>query len=163
MTEPNLFDPEWDGEQQEPPFTWRRARLGRQAGSEQLGASLFELSPGTSSFPLHFHHANEELLVVVAGRPTLRTLEGERELEPGEVVAFPTGRRGAHRLDNRTGETVRLLFVSTMLAPEINEYPDSGKVWARSYAPGAEPGTEETFLIGRPEENLDYMEGEREA
>lgn len=104
-----------------------------------------------------------DLLVVVAGRPTLRTLEGERELAPGEVVGFPTGRRGAHRLDNRTAEAVRVLSVSTMVAPELNEYPDSGKVWARSYAPGAEPGAEEAFLIGRPEANLDYLEGEREG
>lgn len=158
----NLFEPDWDDDQEEPPFTWRRARVGRQAGSEQLGASLFELPPGASSFPLHFHHANEELLVVVAGRPTLRTLEGERELAPGEVVAFPAGRRGAHRLDNRTDEAAQVLVASTMVAPEMSEYPDSGKVWARSYAPGAEPGLEEAFLIGRPEESLDYMEGERE-
>lgn len=56
------------------------------------------------------------------------------------VVAFPKGRGGAHRVDHGTDEPVRLLFVSTMLSPEVNEYPDSGKVWARTYAPGAEPG-----------------------
>src|SRR6266581_1966370 len=77
-------------------------RLGRQAGAEKLGASLFELPPGRSSFPLHVHHANEELIVIVAGRPTLRTLDSEWILEPGEVVACPTGRRGAHRLGNRS-------------------------------------------------------------
>ncbi|MGI8593616.1 MAG: cupin domain-containing protein [Solirubrobacteraceae bacterium] len=162
MSAANLFEPEWDDEQEESPFTWRRARLGRQAGCEQLGASLFELPPGGSTFPLHFHHANEEVLVVVAGRPTLRTLDGERELVPGEMVAFPTGRRGAHRLDNRTGGVVRVFFLSTMLGPEMSEYPDSGKVWARTYAPGAERGAEEAFLIAKPEANLDYMEGERE-
>jgi uncharacterized cupin superfamily protein len=158
---PNVFRPEWDAQQDKPPFTWRRARIGRQAGGEQLGASLFELSPGAASFPLHVHHANEELLVVVSGRPTLRTLAGERELSTGEVVAFPTGRRGAHRLDNHTDEAVRVLIVSTMLAPELNEYPDSGKAWARTYAPGGEPGSERVELIARPEDNLDYMEGER--
>ena len=158
---PNVFEPEWDARQEKPPFTWRRARIGRQAGCEKLGASLFEVPPGASTFPLHVHHANEELVVVVAGRPTLRTLEGERELSPGEVVAFPTGRRGAHRLDNRSGEPARVLVVSTMIGPELNEYPDSGKVWARTYAPGAEGGAEAAELIARPEENLDYLEGER--
>jgi uncharacterized cupin superfamily protein len=87
---PNLFHPEWHAEQDRSPFTWRRARLGRQAGAEKLGASLFELPPGRSSFPLHVHHANEELIVIVAGRPTLRTLDSERILQPGEVVACPT-------------------------------------------------------------------------
>jgi uncharacterized cupin superfamily protein len=157
----NLFEPEWDAEQDEPPFTWRRARLGRQAGSEQLGASLFELPPGAAAFPLHVHHANEEMLLVVSGRPTLRTLEGERELVPGEVVAFPTGPRGAHRVDNRTDEPVRVLFVSTMLAPELSEYPDSGKAYAMSRAPGSRATGHEVELLGRPAENLDYLDGER--
>src|SRR2546421_2438456 len=125
----NLFAPDWDAQQDRPPFTWRRARLGRQAGSEKLGVSVFELPPGASSFPLHVHHANEELIVVLAGRPTLRTLDSERRLEPREVVACPAGRRGAHRLDNREEEPVRVLIVSTMLAPELNEDPDSGKLW----------------------------------
>jgi uncharacterized cupin superfamily protein len=157
---PNVFEPEWDARQEKPPFTWRRARIGRQAGCEKLGASLFEVPPGASTFPLHVHHANEELVVVVAGRPTLRTLEGERELSPGEVVAFPTGRRGAHRLDNRSGEPARVLVVSTMIGPELNEYPDSGKVWARTYAPGAEPDAESAEVLNRPEHNLDYLDGE---
>ncbi len=158
---PNVFEPDWDAGQDKPPFSWRRARLGRQAGAELLGASLFELAPGTSSFPLHAHHANEELLIVIAGRPTLRTLDEERELEPGEVVAFQTGRAGAHRVDNRSTQAARVLIVSTMIAPELSEYPDSGKAYARSWPPGGEPAAEEIELIARPEENLDYMEGER--
>jgi uncharacterized cupin superfamily protein len=158
---PNIFEPRWDAEQDRDPFRWRRSRVGRQAGSEQLGASLFELLPDSSSFPLHVHHANEELIVVLAGRPTLRTLEEERELEPGDVVACPTGRRGAHRLDNRSTESARVLIVSTMIAPELNEYPDTGKLWARSYAPGAEPSLKDVEVVARPDEELDYLEGEK--
>ena len=157
---PNVFEPDWDAEQDERPFTWRRSRVGRQARAEKLGASVFELVPGSSSFPLHVHHANEELIVTVAGRPTLRTLDSERILEPGEVVACPTGRRGAHRLDNRSDEPVRLLIVSTMLAPELNEYPDSGKLWARNYPPGSEAGEEAVELIARPEDGVEYLDGE---
>jgi uncharacterized cupin superfamily protein len=136
---PNLYEPEWDADRDAPPFRWRRARLGRQAGAADLGASLFEVPPGAATFPLHAHYANEELLVVVEGRPTLTTLEGERELAPGEVVAFPAGRSGAHRLDNRTGERVRVLVVSTMRAPEINAMFESGQFWVRDYVPGTEP------------------------
>jgi uncharacterized cupin superfamily protein len=156
----NLFEPSWDQEMDQPPFGWRRARLGRQAGSEMLGASLFEVRPWASTFPFHAHHANEELIVVVEGRPTLRTPDGERELTRGDVVACPTGPRGAHRLDNRSDEPARVLIVSTMVAPELNEYPDSGKVRASSYAPGSEPGEHPVELINRVEDNLGYMDGE---
>jgi uncharacterized cupin superfamily protein len=157
---PNIFDPHWDADQHQTPFSWRRSRLGRQAGSRKLGASLYELRAGASSWPLHIHHANEELIVVLAGHPTLRTLDGERELEPGEVVACPVGRSGGHRLDNRTDEPVRVVVVSTMIAPELNEYPESGKLWGLSFAPGAERGLDAVEVIARPEDNLDYFDGE---
>lgn len=146
---PNLFEPDWDTERDDPPFRWRRARLGRQAGSRELGASLFELPPGAASSPLHAHFANEELLVVVAGRPTLTVLdEAERELAPGDVVACPAGREGAHRLDNRTDEPVRVLIVSTMKAPEINEMLEDGTYWVRDYAPGQTPADPDLDVSG---------------
>ena len=157
----NVYEPEWDADRDDPPYRWKRSRIGRQTGARQLGASLFELPPGASSFPLHVHHANEELIVVLAGRPTLRSLDGERELQPGEVVACPTGRRGAHRMDNRSDEPARFLIVSTMIAPEVNEYPDSGKVWARNFPPGGDAPDDALDVLGRPDPNLDYLDGER--
>jgi uncharacterized cupin superfamily protein len=158
----NVFDPEWDAEQDRGPFRWRRSRLGLQAGSRKLGASLFELEPGAASFPLHIHYANEELLIVIEGRPTLRQLDGERVLEPGEVVALPAGRSGAHRIDNRSAGVARVLVVSTMLAPEVNEYPDSDKIWVRDVAPGTvDPPVAELDTIVSAEHPLaDYFEGE---
>ncbi len=76
-------------------------------------------------------------------------------------MACPVGRQGAHRIDNRSDEPVRLLVVSTMIAPEVNEYPDSGKVWARSWAPGA-PQPEEAvdLLVRGDQESADYFDGE---
>jgi len=135
---PNIYDPEYDVDRDEPPYVWRRARLGRAAGARQLGASLFRVPPGGTTFPLHAHLHNEELLVVVEGTPTLRTLEGERLLERGEVVAFPAGETGAHQLRNDTSEPCSLLLVSTMLAPEINLFPDTGELWVRDYVPGTD-------------------------
>jgi uncharacterized cupin superfamily protein len=137
---PNLFDPDWDAERDEPPFRWRRARLGRQAGAQDLGASLFEIPPGAATFPLHAHFANEEMLLVLAGRLTLTSADGStRELSAGDVVACPAGRSGAHRLDNNSDEAARVLIVSTMKAPEINEMLEDGTYWVRDYAPGLTP------------------------
>jgi uncharacterized cupin superfamily protein len=154
----NLFDPEFDADQERPGFTYRRAKLGRQAGAEKLGASLFEIPPGQSTFPYHVHTANEELLIVVEGRPSLRTPSGWRELEPGEVIAFPVGDEGGHQIHNRSEETARVLVVSTMIAPEVNFYPDSGKLMAATRAPGASgEGFQGSY---RRDEGTDYWEGE---
>jgi uncharacterized cupin superfamily protein len=133
----NLYDPEFAPEHARPGFTYRRARLGRQAGAERLGASLYELDPGQAQWPMHYHLANEELLIVLAGTPTLRTPEGERELGEGEVVALPIGERGAHQVVNRTEEPVRILIASEMAAPDIVVRPESGKLSAFGRAPGS--------------------------
>jgi uncharacterized cupin superfamily protein len=155
---PNLFEPRFDAENDVPGFRWRRARLGRQAGAERLGASLFELQPGEATFPYHAHSANEELLIVVAGEPSLRGPEGWRRLQRGEVVAFPRGERGAHQMANRSSEAARVLIISEMNAPELNLYPDTGRIGALERPPGGAGEGGAWFF--KPDQAADYWEGE---
>src|SRR5919109_4786243 len=112
----NVFKPDFDAHEQRPGFTSRRARIGWQAGTERLGASVYEVPPGQATFPYHWHSANEEMLIVLSGRPSLRAPGGWRELDEGEVVAFPVGPDGAHQVVNRGDEAVRFLLVSEMNA-----------------------------------------------
>ena len=152
----NIYEPHFDEPREHPGFECRRARIGRQIGSERLGASVWELPSGEAAYPYHFHLAEEELLFVLAGRPSLRSPEGWRELEPGEAVPFLVGPAGAHQLVNRTDEAVRLLVVSTSGVPEICIYPDSDKlgVYDRSREEG---GLRALF---RRRDAVDYYEGE---
>jgi uncharacterized cupin superfamily protein len=85
----------------------------------------------------HLHYGNEELLIVLAGRPTLRTPERERVLDEGDIAAFPAGRSGAHCVYNDTKEPVRYLMLSTMNAPDVVGYPDAGKVGVINRPPGS--------------------------
>jgi uncharacterized cupin superfamily protein len=133
----NLFDPEFDTTSERRGFTWRRAKLGEQVGGERLGASLYELEPGSAPFPLHYHHSNEELLIVLDGEMTLRTPEGESALESGQVVALPGGESGAHQVINRGSKPARVLIVSEMNAPDVVVRPESGKLSAFTRPPGA--------------------------
>src|SRR5215218_5985951 len=98
---PSIRDPDFDEPREQPGFRCLRARLGRQAGCERLGFSLFEVPPGEAAYPYHFHLTEEELVIVLSGRPSLRTADGWRELAEGEVIAFPRGEEGAHQIANR--------------------------------------------------------------
>jgi uncharacterized cupin superfamily protein len=153
---PNIFEPEWV-ERNEPPLIGRAARVGAQAGAERLGVTLYEIDPGGYGSPFHLHHGNEEMIIVLTGRPTLRTLDGIRELEAGEVVACPLGRRGAHQLQNNTDEAVRALVVSTMVYPEVAEQLDSDKILVQS----APPGAADRLAVAFPREaQVDRLAGE---
>lgn len=152
----NINDPALDEPREQPGFRCRRARVGRQAGSERLGLSLWDIPPGEAAYPYHWHLAEEELIVVLEGRPSLRTPEGWRELDEGEVVAFPRGEAGAHQLVNRTAQTVRLLAFSTNGEPDIVHYPDSGKVGAFERRPDG-GGLRAMFRLA---DAVDYYEGE---
>jgi uncharacterized cupin superfamily protein len=126
----NIWDDDW-GEQ---PEDWSGGgglvkRLVPRGPA--LGASLYELERG-NFMVFHIHHGSEELLVALRGRPTLRTLEGERQLEEGDVVHFPTGPDGAHEIRNDTDEPVRYLVAGIRVSPEIIEYPDLKKVTGQS-------------------------------
>jgi uncharacterized cupin superfamily protein len=148
---PNVFEPEFDGGSERPGFSMRRARLGRQAGARRLGASLYEIPADQSPWPYHAHLGNEEMLIVLRGRPHLRT-------PAGELVAFPLGEEGAHQIHNRTAEPVRVLMLSEMIAPEIVIYPDSGKVGMFGRPPGGKGEGVRLYVSG--DSGVDYWEGE---
>lgn len=153
----NVFDPQFDeGEPGGP----RRARLGWQAGTARLGISLYELPAAERRSAYHYQHANEEMLIVLAGRPHLRTPGGVRQLEPGEVAAFPRGERGAHKLENRSEEPVRYLMLSQMNAPDVMVYPDSAKVGVISRPPGSRSDEDDLAAWFRLSDQVDYWEGE---
>jgi uncharacterized cupin superfamily protein len=154
---PNINEPVFDEPREHPGFNCRRARVSRQAGSERLGLSLWELPAGEAAYPYHLHLAEEELIVVLDGRPDLRTPEGWRTLREGEVVAFPRGERGAHQLVNRTERTVRFLAFSPNGEPDIVIRPDSGTVGAyeRQVDGG---GLRKVFRL---DDAVDYFAGER--
>jgi uncharacterized cupin superfamily protein len=121
----DVFEPEWEFESDEPPFLYRVAAIGAQAGAQRLGASQYEIAPGGQVSPLHAHHANEELIIVVTGGPTLQTADGSRTLPVGAVVACTAGKGGAHSVQNRTDEPVRVLIVSTMVYPDVVGLPET--------------------------------------
>ena len=144
---------EWDFEQEHPGYRHRGLRVGGRLGAVGMGASLYELPPGEGSWPYHYEHASEEWALVVSGRPMLRVPDGEQQLEEGDVVVFPRGPAGAHKLWNATEEPVRVMIFSTKTPVEVVAYPDSGKLGIWTLEQGY-------IAMVRDEPKLDYWEGE---
>ncbi len=153
----NVYEPAWDDESEREGFSYRDCWLGEQAGSERLGASLYEIGPEQATFPYHWHTANEELVLVLEGTVTLRQPGGVREVAAGEVVAFPRGERGAHQLLNRGTERARFIVLSEMNWPDPCVYPDSGKVSVSLVEPGEGEPRKRTFFEATA---VDYWDGE---
>ena len=101
------------------PDGYRRgqARVGEAIGSRRIGGTVYELPPGESAWPYHYELGDEEWMIVLDGRVAVRTPEGEQELARGDVVCFPEGPDGAHKMVNRAAETAHVLMLSTRRAP----------------------------------------------
>jgi uncharacterized cupin superfamily protein len=132
VSDNNIWSDVWDpGEEDWSGGGAVSKRLPRAADRPGLGATVYELDPG-DFVVYHFHHAWEELLVVLRGTPTLRTPDAEHPLPAGEAVYFPLGAEGAHGVKNETDEPVRILMASTLSSPEVCEYPDLRQITAQA-------------------------------
>ena len=150
----NLFaETDWDNVNEREGYGHKVTAFGRHLGAKLLGGSLYELPPGAKTWPYHYEQGAEEWLLVVSGKPTLRSPDGEQELEPGDVVVFPEGPAGAHQVRNGTDEPVRVVFLSSKTPLAVVHYPDSGKVGIWSQAEGYQ-------AMLRDEPKLDYWDGE---
>lgn len=109
-------------------FRRHHLQIGPLLDASRIGATLYDLPPGERLGPYHYEHNNEEWLLVIAGRPALRTPHGDFELSAGDVVAFPEGPAGAHGISNPSAEPARVLMLSTKRSPAVAVYPDSDKV-----------------------------------
>ena len=129
------------------------ARFGPSLGASQTGASLYELPPGQALCPYHYEWTEEEWLLVLEGRATVRTPEGTEEAGPMTLAFFPRGPDGAHQVRNDSDQPVRVLMWSTVVHPAVTEYPDSGKV-------GVYPGERDRNLIVERSSGVGYYHGE---
>jgi uncharacterized cupin superfamily protein len=99
----NIAEPEFKQSAESPAgFRPGAVRLGKLVGAAKTGMSLYELPPGQAICPYHYENPEEEWLLVLAGRPTLRHPEREDKLEPWDVVFFQPGPGGAHAVRNDT-------------------------------------------------------------
>jgi uncharacterized cupin superfamily protein len=130
-----------------------RLDVAQAVGSSDLVMFVYDLEPGSSSSPYHYEYA-EEWLLVVDGTLILRAPDGEHTLERGDLVCFPPGPEGAHKVMNRSDAPARTLMFSSSRVPAVSVYPDSDKI-------GVWPGPgEDEVMLRRADGAVGYWDGE---
>jgi len=138
-------------------FALANRPLGRATGARGIGCSWYEVPPGRTAFPNHYHCANEESLYVLEGTGTLRIGQDEVPVGPGDYATFPVGPACTHQLLNTGTGPLRYLCFSTLLPTEVVGYPDSKKIGAMGYTAAGESMVR---IMVRQDSGVDYYEGE---
>jgi uncharacterized cupin superfamily protein len=127
----NLNDLELDHQTNGERFETRAVRIGPLLGAKELGYSYDVVPPGKCSCPFHSHRAEEEMFYIIEGSGTLRYGVETRKIRAGDVICCPTGGpESAHQIINDSDSELAYISVSTRMAVEVCEYPDSKKIGA---------------------------------
>ena len=130
-------------------FGTRFRQLGEYGGCSHVGVCMEEIAPGRQAYVAHYHLLEEEQLLVLEGRPTLRLGERRIPMEPGSYVVFSAGQKAGHALVNETDEPVRYLIIGERNPNEVTVHTDTGRVGVRLVGEGYRMG-----------ESVDYWDGE---
>jgi uncharacterized cupin superfamily protein len=156
----NEKDLEWNVQKTGNRFESKRKSLSSAAGGERLGCSLYEIPPGKTAWPYHYHLSNEEAIFILSGCGTLRIDGGEEPISGGDYVSLPAGKT-PHQLINDSDDLLRYICFSTMIEPDVTVHPDSGKigVFAGS-APGGPKEKRTLQKYFKSSSETDYWDGE---
>ncbi len=107
---------------------WQR-RFAAAVGMQKLGANHVTLKPGAWTSQRHWHHAADELVVMLEGEGVLVEDDGETLLHPGDIAVFPGGVANGHVIQNRSDADCVLLAVSAGHEADSGEYSDIDMVF----------------------------------
>ena len=135
------------------PYEYYKYQVTQRGHMNECTVAVFEIPPGKSNYPFHYHMKEEEVFYIISGRGRLETVSGEREVGAGDIIVCPTTKNAAHKLTNAS-DTEKLVYIDfdTAHYPEVVYYPHSGKVGIT----GSE-GENEFF---RRDSRTDYYDGE---
>jgi uncharacterized cupin superfamily protein len=132
------------------------AQLAPGTAARKMGCSVDTVPPGKQSCPYHFHHAQEEMFIVLEGTGTLRVAGQRLAIQAGDVMFIPPGPEYPHQIINTSDAPLKYLSISTKDYPEVCEYPDSGKLMAYSW----KDGQSTVRSMHHKNTAVDYWEGE---
>ena len=155
---PSSFKPKGRGAEL---FDVRMGEIAPRIGAQKLGYNLTAVPPGKRAFPFHNHRINEEMFFILEGQGEVRIGAERHAIRQGDIIACPPGGpETAHQIINTGDAELKYLAVSTLVYPEICDYPDSRKFLVAEGQRDADGKVHGFRYIGRAESALDYWDGE---
>lgn len=136
-----------------PAYVYDKYEAVPKNSGSQCAVVFYDIAPGKSSYPLHYHSGSEEIFYIISGQGVVETSDGEIAVSAGSVVFCPAGEGGAHKLTN-TSDSAVLTYIDIDTVPKTDMcyYPKSGKIGIF---------TNEGFAkLYKADSNVTYYEGE---
>ena len=133
-------------------YEYFRKKFVPMGTAEHTQVGIYEIPPKKAAYPYHYHLKDEETFYIISGKGLLKTPDGEKTVKAGDLLFFPAGSEGAHKLTN-TSETENLVYIDFDVIHDLDVavYPDSGKIgiWGK-----------DVNRVYLQDTDVDYYEGE---
>lgn len=127
-------DVAWDEWRLAPGFVDRNKHLTRAAVGEDyhVGILIEGPPPGMRCAPKHYHMLEEEHALILDGQVTLRLGDERHEMNAGDYVCFPAGRKIGHSFMNSGEGPCSYLMIGERNPSDVCVMPDSNKMVVRA-------------------------------
>ena len=135
------------------PYEYDRFMVSPRTGGNQCAVMFYDIAPGKSSYPLHYHSGSEEVFYIISGHGVVETIDGEISISAGSVVICPVGEGGAHKITNKSDtELLSYIDIDTVPKTDLCTYPKSGKIGIF--------GNDGYVKIFKSDSDVNYYDGE---
>ena len=151
----NIADLPWRSASRSERITVEFKDPARHLGSTVSGFRIERLAPGKQASPLHRHHLQEEMFLILGGTGVLRHAEREVAVKPGDFIVYAPGEPAPHTFVNSGSEPLEFVATGNRVPYEVCEYTEDGTVYVevldRTLRNEEVPGTREAIDAWRTE------------
>lgn len=135
-------------------YEYNKSEITPRKNFDQAYVCVYEVMPLKSTYPKHYHTCNTECFYIISGKGIVETTDDVFPVESGDIIVFPCGVEGAHKLIN-SSDKEKLVYIDfdTTNSPDIIHYVDSDKIGIIQH------NVSSTFY--KTDDNVDYFDGEK--
>ena len=112
-----------------PAYEYNKFEVSPRNGGNQCAVTFYDIEPGKSNYPFHYHSGSEEIFYIISGYGIVETNDGEIPVSSGSVIICPAGEGGAHRITNKSdSEILTYIDIDTIPKTDMCAYPRTDKI-----------------------------------